>query len=483
MMFWRGVLGYLPANVVQGITGLLAIVAFTRLLSPDAYGVYALAFSVMSLVHTCLFVWLEASMARFYAPEADADRLPAHFATLYRAEAVLGVAAVLIGAAVLWILPLAHDMEIAIGAGLVAIPARSLAKMVQERRRAAGEVGPSAVLDIAQSSGAFLFGLALAWMGMGGAAPLAGTAIASGLCVAWTLPKELKSVPPGPFERERARMYAVYGLPVALSLVLALALSTTDRFLIDAFLDEASVGVYHAGYSLSNRSLDVMFIWLGMAGGPAAIAALERGGRPALEAQARDQASMMLLICAPAAVGLALVARPLADLMVGPELRDGAAQVTPWIAVSGFCSGLTTYYFHQAFTLARRTGLLLAAMTVPAAANIGLCLVLIPRFGMDGAMWATAASYGLGLLASLLIGRTVMPLPIPWGTVWRCTLACAVMALAVLAVPAWGGALELLAKAGAGAVVYGLVAVAVNAGGARQQSGRLIRLVQARSPA
>ncbi len=181
---------------------------------------------------------------------------------------------------------------------------------------------------------------------------------------------------------------------MALSLVLALALATTDRFLIASFLGDAAVGVYHAGYSLANRTLDVMFIWLGAAGGPALIVALERGGHDALQKAAREQGALMLALTLPASVGLALVARPLADVMVGPALRDGAAAVTPWIAASALFSGLTTYYTHQAFTLGRRTGLLLFAMSIPAAANVGLNLVLIPRMGLTGAMVATTASYG-----------------------------------------------------------------------------------------
>ncbi|NBU29546.1 MAG: lipopolysaccharide biosynthesis protein, partial [Caulobacteraceae bacterium] len=63
-MFWRGVLGYLPVNIVQGVIGLLTIVAFTRLLSPGDYGVFALAASTMVLSHTALFTWIEAAMAR-----------------------------------------------------------------------------------------------------------------------------------------------------------------------------------------------------------------------------------------------------------------------------------------------------------------------------------------------------------------------------------------------------------------------------------
>jgi hypothetical protein len=98
-------------------------------------------------------------------------------------------------------------------------------------------------------------------------------------------------------------------------------------------------------------------------------------------------------------------------------------------------------------------------------------------------MWATAASYALGLLSSLMIGRRVMPLPIPWDTLWRCGAACTAMAAAVLALPALGGAVELFMKAALGAAVYGAVAFVLDAGGARQQSGRLLRLVHARSPA
>jgi len=67
----------------------------------------------------------------------------------------------------------------------------------------------------------------------------------------------------------------------------------------------------------------------------------------------------MVALALPAAVGLALVARPLAEVMVGPALRVGAARVTPWIAASALFSGLTVYYLNPAFTLARRTGLLL----------------------------------------------------------------------------------------------------------------------------
>ena len=471
-MFWRGVIGYLPMNIVQGLVGILSIAVFTRLLSPADYGVYALAFSAVSLAHTLVFTWMEAAMARFHAAEAERGRLADHFATLYGCWLVAAVAFPLLATPILMLIPIGAPVKLAVGAGLAAILARSLAKLAQERRRAAGDVKGAALLDMAQTLGGFAMGAGLILAGWKGAGPIAGMGAACAVCLIFALPTELKRRRGGRFEKARAFSYAAYGLPVSLSLILALALATTDRFLLAAYLDDTAVGVYHAGYSLANRTLDVMFIWLGAAGGPALVLALERGGVAALHKAAKEQAGLMIALAVPAATGLALVARPLADVMVGPALCSGAAQVTPWIAASALFAGLTTYYTHQAFTLGRRTGLLLAAMAIPAIANIGLCLILIPRLGLQGALWATTASYGVGLVASVLLGRLAMPLPLPLTDLARAGVAALFMAIIVSRLPAYGGGAELALKAIVGMIVYGVVAGALDVGGLR---GRLVQ--------
>ena len=479
-MFWKGVLGYLPVNVVQAVAGFGAIVVFTRMLTPAQYGDYALAFSVTSVVSTCLFVWIESAMARFYAAEDEAGRLGL-YATLYRAFAAMAVALPLVAGALLLLLPLSPALKLAIGVGLVCVAARSLLKMAQERRRAAGEVRGYALFDMAATGGGFALGALFAVLHLGGAAPLLGVGVASAGCLAFALPRELRSARQGVFEAARLRRYAAYGLPISLSLLMGLALATTDRFVLAAYMDEATVGAYHAGYSLSNRTLDVLFLWLGMAGFPACIAALERGGQAALDRVAREQAGFMVLVGFPAAAGLALVAGPLADLMVGPALRHVAARVTPWIALSGLFYGLTSQYLNTAFTLGRRTVRQLLAIGLPATANLGLTLLLIPRFGLDGAMWATTASYGLGAIASVLLQRGGVRLPIPWIAMARAALATGAMAAAVLGLPSFGGVGELALKAGVGAAVYALAALALNAADARGHAARALGVLRLRA--
>lgn len=479
-MFWKGVWGYLPANLLQAAVGFGSILVFTRLLTPDEFGQYALAFSVMTLSHTLLFTWLEAAMARFWAAQKDAASLADHYATIYRAFAWL--AAVFIPAAAIGLLlwPAGNGVKWAAAAGLSAILARSLVRIIQERRRAAGEVAASVRLDMMQSGGGFAFGAGFALLGLGGSAPLLGLFVAATLCMPFALPKELKAAGGGRLDLNRLKDYAAYGFPVSAAMILAIVLATSDRFLIAAFLDEASVGAYHAAYSLSNRTLDIMFLWLGAAGGPALVMALERGGPEELRRAAREQVSTILLVTVPAAAGLALVARPLAEVMVGEGLRAASAQVTPWIALAGFFGGLATHYLLQAFTLGHRTRLLLLASCVPVVANLSLNIWLIPRFGLIGAAWATAATYAFAAAAYWTLGRRSMRLPLPLGTLAKTLAATGAMALAVIAVPAFGGVVELVLKALAGAVVYAVAALALDIARVRTPASRVFKAVQAR---
>jgi O-antigen/teichoic acid export membrane protein len=119
-------------------------------------------------------------------------------------------------------------------------------------------------------------------------------------------------------------------------------------------------------------------------------------------------------------------------------------------------------------------------MALPAGVNLILVLLLVPRYGLRGAVWATTASYALGLLASALLGRRAIALPVPWATLGQVAIATVSMAVAVTLVPGLGGVAELLAKSAVGAATYAAVVLALDAGGAR---GRLaLALRQVRHP-
>jgi len=485
-MFSKGLWGYLPANILQGLIGFATLMVFTRILSPDDYGRYALTFGVSSLAQTLFFTWIEAAMARFYPAESRTDcEAPELYGTLYRLFVIVAVVFAMACALGLWLWP-AHgpagqSLKTAMGLGLGCVVFRSLIKLVQEQRRSEGRVGAASILDMIQTAGGFGLGVLCATAGLGGASPVVGGGLIALLCLPFVAREDWGRALKGRFSVEKAKAYAHYGFPVSASLILTLALYTADRFLIAYFLNDAEAGAYHAGFSLASRILDVLFIWFGAAGGPAMVHALEHGGVTELKANARHQIRTMAFVLFPAVGGLIMVAPPLGALLIGEGLRADALSVTPLISLGALFSGLNTYYFLQAFTLARKTRLLVVAMLVPAVSNIALNLLLIPLMGLMGAAVASCLSFALGLTASWLLGLKTLALPVPVPDLGKTLLSVVLMMAAVALVPALNLPIfDLIAKGLTGVIVYAALAWLFDLNDIREPALKIIGRLRAK---
>ena len=473
-MIWRRLFGYFPASLAGGLASFGAVYALTRLLSPADYGFYALALTTMGIVYTLSVTWAEAAAYRFSgAAQTDAARAN-HIRTimaLLAASAALGIA--MMSAAIL----IASDpvLRMALIAAMTTMVLTPLVNAAQEMNRAQQRVARYSTLRVIQDLGAFAVGTVLAWRtGLGPAAPFVGLASVLALLAVVEGSRLWRESRGGRFDRARVKPYLAYGVPVALALSLNIALDAGDRILIALFLGPEAVGVYAAGYGVADKTVGLLCIWAAAAGGPMMMAAWEREGPDAVREVSSHVARTLMLIAAPAATGLALVAQPLAEVMIGEEMRTQAAEIIPWIALSGLINGFVLHYVSEAFQLSRRTGLRAALMVVPAVANVALNIVLLPWIGLMGAVYATVACYALALLLLAVVSRRLAPLAWPWTDFLRIAGACAAMAIAVRLMPALGGVAELSLKACVGAVVYVLAALAFNAAGARAAAQQFI---------
>ncbi len=474
-MMWRRLLGYFPASLAGGLASFGAVYALTRLLSPAEYGFYALALTAMGIVYTITVTWAEAAAYRFSGTARDDAARADHVRTtlgLLGASAALGI-----GLMVCVIL-LTPDpvLRLALVAAICTMALAPLVNAAQEMNRAQQHVSRYSTLRVIQDIGAFAIGATLAWQtGLGPAAPFVGLACVLALLAAIEGSRLWRESHGGRFDRARIRPYLAYGVPVALALALNIALDAGDRILIALFLGPEAVGVYAAGYGVADKTIGLLCIWAAAAGGPLMMAAWEREGPEAVRAVSAQVARTLMLIAAPAATGLALVAEPLSEVMIGEDMRAQAAQIIPWIALSGLINGFVLHYVSEAFQLSRRTGLRAALMVVPAVANVALNCLLLPWIGLMGAVYATVACYALALVLLATVGRRHAPLAWPWLDFLRIAGACSAMAIAVRLMPAIGGLPELLMKACVGAGVYVLAALAFDAGGARHATQQLIQ--------
>lgn len=466
-MIWRRLFGYLPANLAGGLASFGAVFALTRLLSPADYGFYALALTTMGIVYTLSITWAEAAAYRF-AGEADAKgQTPDHIRTvmaLLAASAALGIA--LMSGAIL----LATDpmLRMALTAAMSTMVLAPLVNAAQEMNRAQQRVSRYSTLRICQDVGAFVLGTFLAWRtGLGSASPFVGLASVLAVLAIVEGTRLWRESKGGQFRRERVKPYLAYGVPVAMALALNIALDAGDRFLIALFLGPEAVGIYAAGYGIADKSVGLLCAWAAAAGAPMMMAAWEREGPEAVREVSRHLARTLLLVAAPAATGLALVAEPLSQVMIGEEMRAQAAAIMPWIALSGLINGFVLHYVSEAYQLSRRTDLRAWLMLIPAIANMALNAILLPWIGLMGAVYATVACYALALILLATVGRRLAPLSWPWTDFLKVAGACSAMAIAVRLVPPFGGMTELLLKASVGAAVYVMAALVFDAAEAR----------------
>lgn len=471
-MYSKGLLGYLPANVLQGIVGFATIMIFTRIMAPDDYGRYVLALGVSTVTYTLVFVWLEAAMARFYPAEKLTDiQAPSLYGTIYRIFAIVALLFLAAVAALLLLWgssdPSHHLLKIAIACGLVSCVTRSLLKLVQEQRKSEGRVAQASAIDMLQTAGGFGLGVLFALMGLKGGSPLLGAGMAALLILPFVVREDWGRARKGHYDKAAAKTYLHYGYPISLSLVLAIGLYTIDRFMIAHFMSEADVGAYHASFSIASRIIDVLFIWFGAAGGPAMIHALENGGESALKTEARKQISLMGLVLFPAVAGIIAIATPLGTLLIGEELRGRSMSIIPVVSLGAVLAGLNTAYFLLTFTLTKKTKLLVLAMSVPAILNIVLNVLLIPRFGLMGAAFAYTISFVAGILASWLLSFKAIRMPVPLWPLAKIAGASAIMAAVLMALPSLGLFLDLTLKPAIGVCIYGAIVLGFNLGDTR----------------
>lgn len=473
-MIWRRLLGYFPASLAGGLASFGAVYALTRLLSPADYGFYALALTIMGIVYTLSVTWAEAAAYRFAgAAQTEAARAN-HIRTimaLLAASAALGIA--MMSAAIV----IASDpvLRMALIAAMTTMVLTPLVNAAQEMNRAQQRVARYSILRVIQDLGAFALGTFLAWRtGLGPAAPFVGLASMLALLAVVEGSRLWRESRGGRVEYARVKPYLAYGVPVALALSLNIALDAGDRILIALFLGPEAVGIYAAGYGVADKTVGLLCIWAAAAGGPMMMAAWEREGPEAVREVSSHVARTLMLIAAPAAAGLALVAQPLSEVMIGEAMQVQAAEIMPWIALSGLINGFVLHYVSEAFQLSRRTGLRAGLMVVPAIANVALNIILLPWIGLMGAVYATVACYALALLLLAVVSRRLAPLAWPWLDFFRIAGACAAMAIAVRLLPPLGGLAELSLKACVGAGVYVLAVLAFNAAGARAAAQQFI---------
>ncbi len=478
-MMLRHGLAYLAARGLPALLNFAALAIYTRLLAPEQFGIYAMVLAALGIAHTVFLSWLDLGLLRFFA--AYEGRRGTFLGTILIAFMAMLALAGLASLSTLWftsdpllarLLPLCFLLfcvegfaELHLRLANAQLAPAVYGRMAITRALVALAVGSALVLAGAGALG-ILLGLAAGAV----AAVVSPTrGVLGPLRAAWR-----ESTGPV-FDPAVLRHLFLYGAPLVITLGLDVVLAGADRFLLAGMIDADAAGVYAVGYQLTAYTLGTLLVIVNLAGYPLAVKAFETGGLAAAEPHLRQNALLLWGLGLPAAGGMALLAPNITAVVTGSAFAADAALVMPVLVLAALLQRSRTYYFDFAFQLRAKVGwqALISATTV--LLNIGLNLLLIPRFGILGAAWATVAACGLGLALSIVLGRRLLALPVIWGEAARLGLATAAMLAALWPLRELAGILALVLQIGLGVLAYASALWLLDVGGLRAGAGRLLQ--------
>lgn len=449
----RHAAAYLLARGIPGIVSFLAIPLFTRMLDPDAYCNYALAVTTVGLVNALAFQWIRLSFVRFLpASKANPQPLKSTLLTCQLLLAALG-GFVVLG---IEIIPEARPWRTVALVCWLLLGIQPLFELFCEQARALIQPRYYMGLQLGKSLLTTGLGAAFILLGFGWWGPLLGLAIGTLIPTLYAYGHDWRGLPLQ-IDRAILRRVCRYGIPLSLTVALAIVIASSDRYLIAYYLGASAAGVYSAAVDFTSQTLNLLMLTISLAVVPLAIRAWEEHGPEAAREQMRHNATLLLAVGIPAVVGLALLSGNVSHCFLGREFRETGARIMPIIALGTFLSAYKAYHLDSAFQFVHRTGYQVWIVLVAAAANVGLNLALIRPFGIIGAAGASVIAYLLSMAMTAAYGRRYFALPFPVRDCMRVLAASALMAVTLYLVRDYRGGIALTAQVSAGAAIYGLV--------------------------
>ncbi|MDQ5768902.1 oligosaccharide flippase family protein [Thiothrix subterranea] len=407
-MYVKHSLIYLLAKLAPALASFVVLAAYTRWMSAEEYGIFTTILVVASSVSLFAFGWLYVGIMRFW----DKQELSAGAVERLISVSVLVIALVVgvLAALFAW---LTGQVAVATGFFLVFLSSafyeayqRINSITLKVNHYLWAEVGRTV---LTMGSGLLLVWLGYAWLGAIGGVVLGVLLV---LVLSGALWRHFR-----PAWRELdgsvLRALLVYGLPLSLSFVLLEIIHASDRVMVGWLLGYAQAGEYAVAYNLPFQILMMLTSSLNLAAYPLVIRTLEQAGREQAEARLQQYFVLLMGVSIPAILGLLGIAEAFIPLLVGAEFVPSSLRLLPWIGLAILANCTYLFYVSLAFQLAEYTAGAVKVVGVAAVVNVLLNLVLIPEYGLLGAVLASLAAYLICVVYGYYLGRQYFALNIP----------------------------------------------------------------------
>lgn len=202
------------------------------------------------------------------------------------------------------------------------------------------------------------------------------------------------------------RRMVAYGYPLVLVQVSLFGINFADRFFLQASAGFKQVGIYALGYKFGIMLNTLVVASFFQVWNAKAFEVAADPDAPAFYARVFRYFTIGLIA---AGLGMSLVIRDLIGLVAPPSYAE-AARLVPLIVVAYVLNGIGSY-FELGLKLTNRTPLLGGIFAGTCALCLGLYAILIPRYGMFGAVLATVCAFAVKTVWVYVMARRAYPIP------------------------------------------------------------------------
>jgi O-antigen/teichoic acid export membrane protein len=212
--------------------------------------------------------------------------------------------------------------------------------------------------------------------------------------------------------RPMAKAMLRYGAPLVVIGLMMLGLDAAARYLLDSYGSLNEVGLYTAGIKISNLMRILFVAPLGAAWGGLMF---QIAKKPNAKFIYSKLFGYVFLIAAAVAAVIALMTPALFAIFAAPAYKPGMALV-PWLLLVQVLSILQAPLATGLY-VGHATRWLIPIYVTGLASDIAAGRLLVPEYGMYGAVWAWLIGWGAISLLLTLAGQKSYPLRFEWRSI------------------------------------------------------------------
>ena len=419
------------AVILSSIVGLVTLPIYTRLIDPTEYGLYALATATLGFLLMFLPMGIATGAFRFYfeyEKKKSLDKLYGTSIVFLLLFGSIGAIALVAFSGIISSALGADELKILLIIIALIIPFQLLVMLFQNMIRIQERIILYSIALIISAYAGAGAGIALVLLGYSVKGILIGNLVASIVVLCFLVIAERKNISFSMDIKTFKRLES-FGFPLIFVNVGAWIIQLSDRYMLQYFCGEAIVGLYSVSYTVAMVIGTFFVAPISLVLSPKFLRIWESGERERTLTTIGSVIKLAILAIIPIYLIISIEAKTIIGILATEKYIAGAT-IVPFVAGASVIY-LFVWFQQSPFSLKEKTKLIPFIFGAAALTNVILNVLLIPKFDMMGAAFATLVSYIVLFILLWWKGQRILKLPYDPKYIGKC-VGISVIFLAII---------------------------------------------------